>query len=221
MKKENFIILTAFIICVAVISIFIFKNSSAREEAKQREKSLETIKNLTQENAELKTKIKELETENNISKKQLLETAPAAVAPNKTNTFYSFGEYQPFIPYIQKLLDYSKTHKFPLKDREEFKRVITFLKPYPVLGYGGYQEGSTYSTINLPNKTNIDLFKDAITLINFDREYFMKFSLNGEATCVAKSQKAYLSCQNLGGTNPTPNIRNNTWLEYKLPARVY
>lgn len=232
MKKDNFIILVAFIIGLIVIFYFTDINNSQKNTEQQKETELapntqnelaQKAAQLAKENEILRQKLAEMSTklntllagapavENNLQTNNTVNVNNTALQENKN----PFGAYQKYMPQVSKMIFYAKKHKIPVTEREEFKNLIKLCGPQ-------------VKTVNSDKNMTVIYFKDGyyikvlknLVAIYGPKSYHLDFALDGQTTCVGKSQTGYNDCQALGGTEPKANKRIPTWIAYKLPAKL-
>lgn len=238
MKNENLVILVAFIIGIIVI-FQISNNKKDRGELTQKSSNTQTVKlaqnqqnpdlveQLTRENESLKNRITELENMNtqyikmlgNIQKR---ETNSENALPNHLITSKDlgpFGSYQEYIPCIKELINYAKSHKIPVTEREELKKVIDLCGGgQKVKGINSTQRNM--SVIYMGNGYYIKLLQNLVAIYG-PYPYHLDFALDGKATCVGKSERGYSICQQLGGKEDKANSPLPSWIPYHLPKNIF
>lgn len=237
MKTENIVIFIAFVVGIIVIFSFSGKNSNenapeadpAVEQTKstpQQEDVAKIIKQLNQEKQALAAKVIELEG----TLKQYRQIMGSTQSPNFKNANGTvqnifdtdvpaeegpFGVYQKHVPNIKTFIKYAKTHKVPARTREDILELIRTSTKIKNVGNAG-----NMNVISFSDGYYVKLLQNMVAIYG-PCSYHLDFTLDGEATCVGKSQKGYQECKELGGIEGQPNNRIPTWIPYKLPKNIF
>lgn len=237
MKNENIVILAAFIIGILVIFQF-SNNKKAQEELVQKPKNAQAVnlpqnqenstlaEQLMRENAALKNRITELE---NMTTQYIKMLGGMQKGSNSENALPNhlitskdlgpFGSYQEYIPCIKELINYAKSHKIPVSEREELKKVIDLCGGIQkVKGINSTQRNM--SIIYMRNGYYIKLLQNLVAIYG-PYPYHLDFALDGKATCVGKSERGYSLCQQLDGKEDKANSPIPSWIPYHLPKNIF